>query len=164
MAAGALAYSESKVEPTPDIAIPSAFLDLDLNLDSISATAPATEPLHISVELPASGNDLTANGLDFTTEPFKPKATIAPMTPVVHSGMLEFDLDSLSLDLGPATKPPAAVMTDLEKDPLEIKFLLAEEFRILGDSEGARLLADEVVARAKGPLKFKAQAFLNTLP
>ncbi|MBG6070556.1 MULTISPECIES: FimV/HubP family polar landmark protein [unclassified Polaromonas] len=164
MAAGALAYSESKVEPTPDIAIPSAFLDLDLNLDSIAATAPATEPLHISVELPASGNDLTANGLDFTTEPFKPKATIAPMTPVVHSGMLEFDLDSLSLDLGPATKPPAAVMTDLEKDPLEIKFLLAEEFRILGDSEGARLLADEVVARAKGPLKFKAQAFLNTLP
>ena len=163
-AAGALAYSESKVEPTPDIAIPSAFLDLDLNLDSISATAPATEPLHLSVELPASGNDLTANGLDFATEPFKPKATIAPMTPVVHSGMPEFDMASLSLDLGPATKPPAAVMTDLEKDPLEIKFLLAEEFRILGDSEGARSLADEVVARAKGPLKFKAQAFLNTLP
>jgi pilus assembly protein FimV len=49
------------------------------------------------------------------------------------------------------------------EDPLEIKFLLAEEFRILGDAEGARSLADEVMAAARGPLKAKAQAFLNSL-
>jgi pilus assembly protein FimV len=145
----------------PDIAIPSAFLDLDLNLDD----APAAEnPGHLTAEPPYSGFDLIANGMDFTPEPFTlPKAAIAPTAPVAHSGMLEFDLDSLSLDLGPATKPPVQALTSPEKDPLEIKFLLAEEFRILGDSEGARSLADEVVAHAKGPLKFKAQAFLNTL-
>jgi pilus assembly protein FimV len=164
MAAGAFAHTGRKVEPMPDIGIPSAFLDLDLNLDDIPATAPAANLEHLSAELPSSGNDLTANGLDFTTESFTPKAVIAPTAPVVHSGMMEFELDSLSLNLGPATKPPAAVLPDLEKDPLEIKFLLAEEFRILGDSEGARSLADEVVARAKGPLKYKAQAFINTLP
>jgi len=164
IAAGALAYPGSKAEPIPDIAIPSAFLDLDLNLDDEPAPASAAKPQHLSVELPSSGFDLIANGLDFATEPFiAPKAAIAPTAPVKHSGMLEFDLDSLSLDLGPATKPPAGALTSPEKDPLEIKFLLAEEFRILGDSEGARSLADEVVAHAKGPLKFKAQAFLNTL-
>jgi pilus assembly protein FimV len=48
-------------------------------------------------------------------------------------------------------------------DPLETKFLLAEEFRSLGDSDGARSLAEEVMAEAKGPLKVKAQAFLNAL-
>ena len=101
--------------------------------------------------------------MDFTPEIFTPNAAVAPATPVVHSGMLEFDLDSLSLDLGPATKPLAAVLPTPEKDPLEIKFLLAEEFRILGDSDGARSLADEVLAHANGPLKVKAQAFRNTL-
>ena len=156
-----LASADLKAESMPDIAIPSAFLDLDLNLDDVPATAPAPHPP--SVELPSSGFDAIANGMDFTPEAFTPKATIAPTTPVVHSGMLEFDLDSLSLDLGPATKPPAAVLTAPEKDPLEIKFLLAEEFRILGDSDGARSLADEVLAHANGPLKVKAQAFLNTL-
>ena len=161
MTQGALAYPGSKAEPIPDIAIPSAFLDLDLNLDDAPA---AKNPRHPSVELPSSGFDLIANGMDFTPEPFTPpKAAIAPAALAAHSGMLEFDLDSLSLDLGPATKPPTQALTGQENDPLEIKFLLAEEFRILGDSEGARSLADEVVAHAKGPLKFKAQAFLNTL-
>ena len=160
-----VAFSDSKVESMPDIAIPSAFLDLDFNLDDVPATAPAPTPAsqHLSVELPSSGFDAIANGMDFTPEIFTPKAAIAPATPVVHSGMLEFDLDSLSLDLGPATKPPAAVLPTPEKDPLEIKFLLAEEFRILGDSDGAKSLADEVLAHANGPLKVKAQAFRNTL-
>ena len=160
MTTGALASPGSKAEPMPDIAIPSAFLDLDLNLDDAPTAA---NPQHLSVELPSSGFDLIANGMDFTPEPFAPKAAIGPTAPADHIGMLEFDLDSLSLDLGPATKPPAGALASSEKDPLEIKFLLAEEFRTLGDSEGARSLADEVVAHAKGPLKFKAQAFLNTL-
>ena len=77
--------------------------------------------------------------------------------------MLEFDLNSLSLDLGPATKPPVSDLMGLEEDPLEIKFLLAEEFRALGDADGARSLADEVLSKASGPLKVKAQAFLNAL-
>ena len=48
-------------------------------------------------------------------------------------------------------------------DPLETKFQLAEEFRSLGDSEGAKSLAEEVLAKASGPLKVKTQAFLNAL-
>lgn len=78
--------------------------------------------------------------------------------------MLEFDLGSLSLDLdNPATESPVHAEAATSNDPLETKFLLAEEFRSLGDPDGARSLAEEVVAEAKGPLKVKAQAFLNAL-
>ena len=40
---------------------------------------------------------------------------------------------------------------------------LAEEFRALGDPDGARSLAEEVASQASGSLKTKAQAFLNAL-
>jgi pilus assembly protein FimV len=88
----------------------------------------------------------------------------------LHSGMLEFNLDSLSLDLGTPVGPDTAaddsgtVSGDSPSDnPLETKFLLAEEFRSLGDDEGARSLAEEVLADAQGPLKAKAQAFIKAL-
>ena len=150
-------------------ATPSAFLDLDLNLDnapvaaSVATSTPFPETAHATKPF-SPEIDFQAAGLDFTPEPFvSRKAAVAPAPPVDHDGMLEFDLNTISLDLGPSIRPPAAALAGQENDPLEIKFLLAEEFRILGDSDGARSLADEVVAKAKGPLKFKAQAFLNTL-
>lgn len=88
--------------------------------------------------------------------------------------MLEFDLGALSLDLdSPTTEsqkitaapaPAAAAVTSVESDdPLETKFALAEEFRAIGDVDGARSLAEEVLAQSSGSLKSKAQAFLNAL-
>ena len=96
----------------------------------------------------------------------KPAAMTAQMPPAKDNGMLEFDLGSLSLDLdtpassslSPAKNQPVPV-----EGPLEIKFALAEEFRALGDNDGARSLASEVVAQGQGTLKAKAQAFLNAL-
>ncbi|NQW93853.1 MAG: fimbrial protein FimV, partial [Polaromonas sp.] len=86
------------------------------------------------------------------------------------SGLLEFDMGSLSLDLnGPITESPAlarglaVAVPAAPQGPLETKFALAEEFRALGDSDGARSLASEVFAQADGALKSKAQAFLNAL-
>jgi len=79
-------------------------------------------------------------------------------------------LDSLSLDLGNATKPGSesaalgAAATPRVDDPLETKFSLAEEFRTLGDMDGARSLAEEVLAEAHGALKTRAQTFVNALP
>ncbi|MDP3829429.1 MAG: FimV/HubP family polar landmark protein, partial [Polaromonas sp.] len=85
-------------------------------------------------------------------------------------GMLEFDMGALSLDLdGPTTESPKiTAATDLtpsvdSDDPLETKFALAEEFRAIGDADGARSLAEEVLAQSSGSLKSKAQAFLNAL-
>jgi pilus assembly protein FimV len=139
--------------------------DMDLDFGSATAVpyptssaAPATRP----VEAPPFDIFAPTNGLDFTTEPF---AVPEPALPIkaADSGMLEFDLDSLSLDLEPAAERSPEAVTLMPEDPLETKFSLAEEFRILGDAEGARELAEEVLAEARGPLKTKAQAFLNAL-
>ena len=96
----------------------------------------------------------------------KAVALPAQLLPAADNGMLEFDLGSLSLDLDtPASSSlsPAKNEPVLVEGPLEIKFALAEEFRALGDNDGARSLASEVVAQGQGALKTKAQAFLNAL-
>jgi len=82
--------------------------------------------------------------------------------------MIEFDLGSLSLDLDrsvPADEVPLATAQtqSSDTDPLETKLALAQEFQSIGDSDGARTLVEEVVARATGPLKAKAQRFLAEL-
>ena len=162
---------------TSGLGTPSAFLeelDLDLDLDIESAPAPlmaesSRAPLSASPPANAASHeiDFLSDGMDFKPEAFiAPQASPArpePAPEAAHSGMLEFDLNSLSLDLGPMTQAPDLDAAGAHDDPLEIKFLLAEEFRILGDSAGARSLADEVLAKARGPLRVKAQAFLNTL-
>jgi pilus assembly protein FimV len=99
--------------------------------------------------------------------------------------MIEFDMGALSLDLGsppasaPAAKPakpgktaPAPIAAapaepafiDVNspeiEDPLATKLALAEEFNAIGDADGARSLAQEVIAEASGDLKNRAQRFL----
>ena len=125
---------------------------------TLSPPAPAPEPMPTL--------DFPDGGLEVTPEPVKPVVAAkapAPAPAVADSGMLEFDLGSLSLDLGPSTESPAQNAAAASTDPLETKFQLAEEFRALGDPDGARSLAEEVMAEASGPLKVKAQAFLNGL-
>jgi pilus assembly protein FimV len=155
--------------------------DLDMNFDDAKATpptasraTPATAPadeLLPEISFPASGLDFTPQSFAATSKSFAaakpvlPPAAIAPAPAAADSGMLEFDLSSLSLDLQePTTESlPIADMVAQSDDPLETKFLLAEEFRSLGDPDGARALAEEVLAKASGPLKVKAQAFLSAL-
>ena len=76
--------------------------------------------------------------------------------------MREFD----NADRGPLTEP-ATIASDsldnLDSDPLARKLELAEEFRQIGDLEGARDLLEEVVAKAGGTLRAKAQAMLDSL-
>lgn len=92
-----------------------------------------------------------------------------------NSRSMEFDLGELSLDLGPT--PPAEAgpgagdelagldLGDGETpgDPMERKLELAEEFRQIGDREGARELLQEVVSKSSGALKAKAQSMLAEL-
>lgn len=163
-------YDEPPVAPVPARETPLAAslsdLDLDLDFGKVTAALPgvtaaaATHPL-VSMAPASQDIDFSPHGMDFTPESFtKP----LPLTksgeyaaPPADSGMLEFDMNSLSLDLEPGPE------ADSDQDPLEVKFLLAEEFRALGDSDGARSLVDEVLDKASGPLKARAQAFLNTL-
>ncbi|MES2946607.1 MAG: FimV/HubP family polar landmark protein, partial [Pseudomonadota bacterium] len=139
-------------------------LDMDFGTGTMALKPVPQAPVPAPVPAPSKKTDdaLSASGLTFTATPLVAPKPAAPAAPaVMDSGMLEFDLGSLSLDLdGPTTESPEAEAAD---GPLETKFSLAEEFRALGDLDGARSLAEEVLAEAKGSLKNKAQAFLNAL-
>ncbi len=76
--------------------------------------------------------------------------------------MLEFDLGTLSLDLGPDDTTGQESSAESE-DPLVTKLALAEEFVSIGDDDGARALIEEVIAEATGELKAKAQRALGSL-
>jgi pilus assembly protein FimV len=177
----AVAAAQPIQPPEPTVAFksvpapPSDGLDMDFGTGTVAMKPMVTTPPASAPLAPAPGFDekaaddaLSASGLTFTNEPFttsKPSAT--PAAAVMDHGMLEFDMGSLSLDLdGPTTESSAPVVENpvaVAEGPLETKFALAEEFRALGDMDGARALADEVLAQAKGSLKSKAQAFVNAL-
>jgi pilus assembly protein FimV len=121
------------------------------------------------VSLPMDG--LT---LDVPTGPSTPDfsatntMSVEPTTlsdPLKDSGMLEFDMGSLSLDLEPSTASDllTAAPDTTGEDPLETKLALAEEFVSIGDEDGARALIEEVVAEATGDMRAKAQRALANL-
>ena len=126
-----------------------------------AAVNPLDMPLDVPLDLPAIDTQPTA--LDKpATKPYVPS----------DSGLMDFDLDSISLDLKtPASEVTAAVPMDepttasgdLADDPLATKLALAQEFNTIGDSDGARTLIDEVIAEASGDLKARAQKMLSEL-
>ncbi|MFY9476330.1 MAG: FimV/HubP family polar landmark protein [Aquabacterium sp.] len=132
---GAYQAQPSVAPPAP--AADDLSLDFDLPLDAGTPAAPAPAPVQAAAPSPAP---------------------TAPM---------DFDLSGISLDLGePAPADAAAggsVVEDLADNPLARKLELAEEFRHIGDVDGARELLQEVVAQADGALRAKAQAMLDSL-
>ncbi len=82
---------------------------------------------------------------------------------------LSFDLDTAppppaaapAMPAVPAAAPAAVAEAGAEADsPLATKLALAEEFNAIGDADGARSLAEEVLAEASGDLKSRAQKLL----
>ncbi|NDP37358.1 MAG: fimbrial protein FimV [Rhodoferax sp.] len=117
---------------------------------------------------PAANSDdfklQAANSFGLTSPVPLPKSEPpAPAAPDL--GMLEFDLGSLSLDLGDEapTDTAASPMANEYEDPLVTKLALAEEFRAIGDEDGARALIEEVISEASGDMKIKAQRALSNL-
>ena len=72
----------------------------------------------------------------------------------------EASLDFGDFSISGESPPEAAPGAD---DPLARKLELAEEFRQIGDLEGARDLLEEVVGKAEGSLKTKARGMLDRL-
>ena len=162
-------------------------LDLDLDLDtpdSITGTVSglssveATQPLGTGAQVP---DDSLSFDLPETPAPSKPSTAGPPAVPS-DFGSLDFDLGAMDeprADLSDTpmsggrepdfevSVPPEDVPTSdfgkLQGDPLERKLELAEEFRQIGDVEGARDLLEEVIAKADGALKTKAQGMLDDL-
>jgi pilus assembly protein FimV len=167
-------------------------LDLDVDLDTptkpgdqLQSVAEMTQPLMTGAEfqgdqtlefnLPAE----TGSGdLDFEL-PVTTEAHPRPAAPPSSDfGGLDFDLDpptaksepapssefgDFQLSKSPDDAPPISEYGSLTDDPLARKLELAEEFRQIGDLEGARDLLEEVIAKADGGLKSKAQGMLDRL-
>ena len=137
--------------------------------DAGSLDLPALDDMDAPAAPVASGADEHSIDFDLTAD----ETTVATPAPVPAA----FDLNSISLDLDtPASEPAPDVSLDDDwlgsatpdlpsvADPMERKFELAEEFRQIGDVDGARELLQEVLDNAvDGPLKGKAQAMLASL-
>lgn len=175
---GAVAETTASTEETAAPAI-----DMDFGL--LDETPEPTEPprseaikdaVNFSLpELEIAGDGLTLQPSD--SEEAKPSVTTAAASanaapveasepkaaPQADLDMLEFDLGSLSLDLGNEPPAPAPAAPGTPEDPLATKLALAQEFSAIGDDDGARALIEEVIAEASGDMKIKAQSALNNL-
>jgi pilus assembly protein FimV len=158
---------------------------LDMPVGAAETTRPFTTGASIVDAQARAGADEHAYSLDDIDAP--PGFLPAPASagPSTGAGALDFDLGELSLDDGAATRQqapaaapgatpvvpddefasslPAFEISDFDQDPLARKLELAEEFRQIGDMEGARDLLEEVISSADGSLKTKAQGMLDSL-
>lgn len=178
-------FSQAKVEQT--IKMPAkpgsdAHAPMDMDMDfEMPAPEPAPAPAYAAApapayEVPGSLPEISLSmDLDeptpevpqalpeFNSTAPAPVSAAAAPADAKDSGMLEFDLGSLSLDLdGPASEQHTA-SDNLTEDPLETKLALADEFVSIGDEDGARALIEEVVAEATGEMRAKAQRALANL-
>ncbi|MDR7306452.1 FimV/HubP family polar landmark protein [Rhodoferax saidenbachensis] len=143
-------------------------LDMDFDLPDTPAVQAAPVPVPPMPEISLSLDDLETpmQANDVPAPKFEPTgpAPVEPVlaaSPTADTGLMEFDLGSLSLDLDP---PAAAQAPDsVGEDPLETKLALAEEFVSIGDEDGARALIEEVVSEASGDMRAKAQRALAKL-
>ena len=168
-------------------------LDLDLGPDahapqaavsgseSLSASGPGA--YKVEARRPEPESKLDSGLLQFDSVPDLPATPAAAASPSGPSSgfAMDFDLSAISLDLNASgdarggSTAPGVENADLSSidlgmdgqdsggDPLARKLELAEEFRQIGDMEGARDLLQEVIARANGALKSKAEGMLNSL-
>lgn len=178
------------LEPPPHSdAIPTAFSGLsafeETPLPMLPEEPPAQddEPLEAPVEEPTGPStvrDVLADNLDFSLSTPEPELKLdldLPPTPgeaaasaepaveatQANNELMSFDLGSLSLDLGEDKVTVPGEFVDEAMDPLETKLALADEFRAIGDDDGARALIEEVIAEAAGDLRSKAQNALAKL-
>lgn len=183
MATAAAAHlgTDAMARSGPDTGPVSGFdLALDLDLDAPEPVSPnamaATQAMPASVEHAPLTMDFDISSRGTRTAPPAPdlsfdlsgmgdlSATPSP-APVVST-----DID---FDLGEPTQPGGAEPDHLadaldalgedEGDPLVRQLELADEFRQIGDTEGAREVLQELIQRASGPLRERAQAMLNEL-
>jgi len=127
--------------------------DLDLDLDLGTMPQGGRGGRGAETARPKPSVDLESISLDLNA-PSGP----APLSSGGAAGKPTLDFGDFTLPAQPSGHAPLD-----ENDPLARKLELAEEFRQIGDMEGARDLLEEVVAKAGGALKTKAQSMLDSL-
>jgi pilus assembly protein FimV len=170
--------SPSRYEsPEPDLSLDdpapsgsSASVDLDISVPAAMEDAHVVEPSGFGRNSTGSGrlDSSMSNSVDFDTSDLPTAAPHSAPAQQVDLGGISLDLDALpSTGHGHFSQPSAPLdlppIDDDGADPLARKIELAEEFRQIGDTEGARDLLQEVVERAEGALQAKARSMLEQL-
>jgi pilus assembly protein FimV len=156
---------------------PISGFDLDLDLGAPPAPSPAepspnamaaTQALNSSVEQAPMSMDFDLSHDESLPTDLKFDLDEPAGAPAVHApapapaaadeNHLEFDLGSVNLDL-----PPVGDLSPEEAEPLQRQLELADEFRQIGDVEGAREVLQEVIGKSSGELQAKAKAMLAGL-
>ncbi len=175
--------------PAAPVAAPAADAGLAFEALAPAAGKPAlsmedfdrqlAEALSIPSELSPSASHSAAQSLetqpgalDFQLSDFDSQSTA--QMPISDKSMptMDFDMTSLSLDLPGSGEPdhthPVTLADDMagleidDSDPLATKLTLAQEFLAIGDKEGARSLAEEVMAESSSAtVKAQAQRLLD---
>lgn len=143
----------------PSLNLADNSLDFEPVAPAKAAPAPAPAPAATAVKGDMLEFDLGGLSLDLpgSSAPAPAPAAAAPAEPKAAPAM-SLDMPELSLD---TLSPAAAAGADADADnPLATKLALAEEFNAIGDADGARSLAEEVLAEASGDLKSRAQRLL----
>jgi pilus assembly protein FimV len=142
-------------------------MDFDLS-DAAPLSATLNSRVRVVPETSFSMDDVNLAKQDypsatkFATTGSMPLQASTP--PVRDSGMMDFDLGSLSLDLDSSNaKEPSDGPPTESGDPFGTKLALAEEFVSIGDKDGARALIEEVVAESSGAIRAKAERALTNL-
>jgi pilus assembly protein FimV len=186
VAAAASHLNTDALRSGPDTGPVSGFdLALDLDLDAPEPVSPtamaATQVLPASVEQAPMTMDFDISSRGTRTAPPAPDLNFdlsgmgglpmveAPAPAPAAAPVPSMDLD---FDFGESTRPGESpdklsealdAQGEEEGDPLLRQLELADEFRQIGDMEGAREVLQEVVQRASGSLRERAQAMLNEL-
>ncbi|WP_457442183.1 FimV/HubP family polar landmark protein [Roseateles sp. P5_E4] len=180
-AAAAAHMATDAMRGGPDTGPVSGFdLALDLDLDAPEPVSPnamaATQAMPASIEQVPMTMDFDISSRGTRTAPPAPDLNFdlssmgglppSPAVPASASTDLDFDFGEPTL---PGETNPEVLgaalegLGDDEGDPLLRQLELADEFRQIGDTEGAREVLQELIQRASGPLRDKAQAMLNEL-
>ncbi|MDF2464058.1 MAG: hypothetical protein K0Q43_2293 [Ramlibacter sp.] len=147
----------------PGLTLPANSLDFDLEpAQTPPPPAPAGAAPAVAQSAPANDAgmiefDLGALSLDLDTPPAATQSAKASAASVAVSTEPDTDDAPLSTAASPLS---TGGFEDTDDDPLATKLALAQEFNAIGDPDGARSLAEEVLAEASGDLKNKAQRFL----
>jgi len=179
------AQAPAAFQPAVDATLDNDGLDLDLDLP-LGDDPPVHEKTHALGTDARYGVDdmLEMDGSNTKTLPLQRSGAEAAAKAKAQAAAADNGLDFDLGDLGTESKLPQAEAIESEMDfndfaldepqqasgnvldpadPLMRKLELAEEFRQIGDLEGARDLLEEVVNKANGTLKSKAQGMLEQL-
>jgi pilus assembly protein FimV len=166
----------AKQTPPLDLtAVESRSTDFELDFSSPPDSLqnkPLSEPMsNLPVsDLPTFDLSNSLPGLNFDDpEDAADLAASAPSEPqpsvseIGSEDLISFDMSDADFNLDISAFGAADDQGLSAENSLDTKLALAEEFRAIGDLEGARSLAEEVLAEASGTRKSKASDFLADL-